>query len=300
MDNLIEISTMNQEMNPKRSGQMERFRKRPAQRQGSALQECRSKYRCGADRGFTLTEVLVVALILGILLALISAAIFPALDSAKEFGIYSEAAKLKLAMEQLKSQYGANPPADLSNPSTASSAVYKFVARAFPRYDISQLSTDLTTAGASTAFDPGNALVFWLVGFSGDPSNPFSDHDKRMSGADMSSAFYEFDTDRLGTNSNIVRYFPTLPGGEYDTADASRAFLYFDRSAYSEPYTPPSGTTFNAYKNSGGAYYSPQSFQIIQAGLDGNLGTGTSLSAEDDNIGSFASGTVKDLYDKNN
>ena len=79
----------------------------------------------------------------------------------------------------------------------------------------------------------------------------------------MSTAFYEFDTDRLGTNSNIVRYFPALPGGEYDTADATRAFFYFDRSAYSTDYG-----TFKAYKNSGGAYYSPQSFQIIQAGLD--------------------------------
>ena len=95
---------------------MQRFRKRPGQRQGSALQECRSRcrYSGGADRGFTLTEVLVVALIIGILLALVSAAVFPVLDTAKEFGIYSEAAKLKLAMEQLKSQYGANPPADLT------------------------------------------------------------------------------------------------------------------------------------------------------------------------------------------
>jgi len=277
---------------------MQRFRKRPGQRQGSALQECRSRcrYSGGADRGFTLTEVLVVALIIGILLALVSAAVFPVLDTAKEFGIYSEAAKLKLAMEQLKSQYGANPPADLT---TSEGDLEKFVARAFPRYtgDLSELPNSVNRG----SFDPGNALVFWLVGFSGDPSNPFSDHDKRMSGADMSAAFYEFDTDRLGTNSNIVRYFPALPGGEYDTADATRAFLYFDRSAYSKPYTPPSSTTaFNAYKNSGGAYYSPQSFQIIQAGLDGNLGTGTSLSTEDDNIGSFASGTVKDLYDKNN
>ncbi len=277
---------------------MQRFRKRPGQRQGSALQECRCRcrYSGGADRGFTLTEVLVVALIIGILLALVSAAVFPVLDTAKEFGIYSEAAKLKLAMEQLKSQYGANPPADLR---TSEGDLEKFVARVFPRYtgDLSELPDSVNRG----SFDPGNALVFWLVGFSGDPSNPFSNHDKRMSGADMSAAFYEFDTDRLGTNSNIVRYFPALPGGEYDTADASRAFLYFDRSAYSESYTPPSSTTaFNAYKNSGGGYYSPQSFQIIQAGLDGNLGTGTSLSAEDDNIGSFASGTVKDLYDKNN
>ena len=275
---------------------MQRFRKRPGQRQGSALQECRCRSGCGADRGFTLTEVLVVALIIGILLALVSAAVFPALDSAKEFAIYSEAANLSMAMESFKAQYGATPPSDLSD----STAVNNFFSRAFPRVDTSAL--DLASAGANTSeFDPGNALVFWLVGFSGDPSNPFSDHDKRMSGADMSAAFYEFDTDRLGTNSNIVRYFPALPGGEYDTADATRAFLYFDRSAYSKPYTPPSSTTaFNAYKNSGGAYYSPQSFQIIQAGLDGNLGTGTSLSTEDDNIGSFASGTVKDLYDKNN
>ena len=63
-----------------------------------------------ADRagGFTLTEVLVVTVIIGILIALVSAAVFPALDSAKEFASFSEAAKLKIAMEQLKSQYGGN------------------------------------------------------------------------------------------------------------------------------------------------------------------------------------------------
>ena len=279
---------------------MQSVRERPIQKQGSVLWQtrCRSAVR----GGFTLTEVLVVAVIIGLLLGLVSAAVFPAIDSAKEFATYSEAANLSMAMESLKAQYGATPPADLSNPATTSSPVYKFVARAFPRYAISQLESDLTTAGASTSFDPGNALVFWLVGFSGDPSAPFSGHAERMSGSDMSAAFYEFESDRLGTDSNsVVRYFPSLPGGQYNSAPADRAFLYFDRSAYGTGYDPnQSGTPFTVYKNSGGAYYNPQSFQIIQAGLDGELGTGGSLGGSDDNVASFASGTIKDLHDKNN
>ncbi len=251
-----------------------------------------------ADRagGFTLTEVLVVTVIIGILIALVSGPVFSALDGAKEFASYSEAAKLKIAMEQLKSQYGANPPSDLTNPGTASSAVYKFVARAFPRYDITQLESDLTTAGANTVFDPGNALVFWLAGFSGDPSNPFLNHANRMNGTDSSAAFYEFDADRLGTDGNgVVRYYPALPSGEYSGEDGTRSFLYFDRSAYGTSYG-----SFSAYQNAGGGFYSPQSFQVIQAGLDGTLGNGGSLSSEDDNVASFAGGTVRDLFDKNN
>jgi len=280
---------------------MQSVREQSMQSQGKG--SCQNQWTRAATRGgFTLTEVLVVAVIIGLLLALVSAAVFPAIDSAKEFATYSEAANLSMAMESLKAQYGATPPADLSNPATTSSPVYKFVARAFPRYNISQLQSDLTTAGANTSFDPGNALVFWLVGFSGDPSAPFSEHAARMNGSDMSSAFYEFQSDRLGTgNGTGIRYFPDVPGGVDAGTDAKRAFLYFDRSAYGTGYDPDqSGTPFTVYKNSGGAYYNPQSFQIIQGGLDGELGTGDALSGGDDNIASFASGTIKDLYDKNN
>ena len=94
---------------------------------------------------------------------------------------------------------------------------------------------------------------------------------------------------------NIVRYYPALPSGEYSGEDGTRSFLYFDRSAYGTPYG-----SFSAYQNAGGGFYSPQSFQVIQAGLDGTLGNGGSLSSEDDNAASFAGGTVRDLFDKNN
>lgn len=258
--------------------------------------------------GFTLTEVLIVAVIIGILLALVSAAVFPALDSAKEFARYSEAANLSMAMESFKSQYGATPPADLSD-TTASGSVAKFFARAFPRYAPTDLATDLQNAGASASYDPGNALVFWLVGFSGDPSNPLSGHETRMrNGGGDGEPFYEFDTERLsGTSSGTVRYYPSLPGGQetYDgDTTGNKAFLFF-----TSPWTVFSGLTpyqkkDNDANSPSGKYYNPRSFQIIQAGLDNSLGDGGELnetnSPLDDNIASFASGTIRDFYDKNN
>ncbi|NIL96710.1 MAG: hypothetical protein GTO53_04670, partial [Planctomycetales bacterium] len=61
--------------------------------------------------------------------------------------------------------------------------IFKYVQRLFPRYDAAtNLYTDLVTdEGINVAtFDPGYALVFWLVGFSGDPADPFRDHRLRM------------------------------------------------------------------------------------------------------------------------
>ena len=299
---------------------MQRVRKRAVQ-ESRTLQKAEMNpsavgARGGAKRsvtfgsGFTLTEVLIVAVIIGILLALVSAAVFPALDSAKEFARYSEAANLSMAMESFKSQYGATPPADLSD-TTATGAVAKFFARAFPRYAFTNLATDLQNAGASTSYDPGNALVFWLVGFSGDPSNPLSGHEARMrNGGGDGEPFYEFDTERLsGSSSGAVRYYPNLPGGQetYDgDTNRSKAFLY-----YSRPYEVPNVSSptddqkFVPYQKQGTTNsYNPRSFQIIQAGLDGELGNGGALTAEDsiedDNIASFASGTIRDFYDKNN
>ena len=283
---------------------------RAAEMNSSACEDRRGGKRVVAfGDGFTLTEVLIVAVIIGILLALVSAAVFPALDSAKEFARYSEAANLSMAMESFKSQYGATPPADLTQTGT-SGAVTKFFARAFPRYSPTDLATELQTAGASATYDPGNALVFWLVGFSGDPTNPLSGHLGRMqNGGGDGEPFYEFDTERLSGagGTGTVRYYPNLPGGQEtysgDTA-GNKAFLYF-----TTPHTAFSG--FNPYQKKdnnddtqSGKYYSPRSFQIIQAGLDNSLGDGGELSEanspEDDNIASFASGTVRDFYEQNN
>ena len=283
-----------------------------------------ARSRCSACRGgkpieshrggFTLTEVLIVAVIIGILLALVSAAVFPALDSAKEFAIYSEAANLSMAMESLKAQYGATPPSNLKD----TAAVSSFFSRAFPRFsqDQSTIGNLVSTAGANTAaFDPGNALVFWLVGFSDDPTDPLQNHVQRMSDGGSDNGFYEFDVERIaqgasnGTAKTGLRYFPDVPGGAAN-ANQDRAYLYWDRGAYknasgsAQTYAADDGSSPQAYQSSAGKFYNPRSFQIIQAGLDGTLmppgGTAGLTSVDDDNIASFASGTIKDFHEKNN
>jgi prepilin-type N-terminal cleavage/methylation domain-containing protein len=263
----------------------------------------------GIRSGFTLVEVLVVTVILGILIALVSAAVFPALQSAKEFAITSEASQMDMAMESLKSYYGTgNPPADLS-----SADLYNYVVRTFPRFTkdpsdatgataltAANLQTYLSSLGVNTAsFDPGNALVFWLVGFHDDSAAPFSGHADRMNGSKMTSPFYDFDTDRLGIDSSTgtVRYFPKLAGDDYTNAPPQRAFLYFDKRAYG---TAHSG--FSAYQKSTGTnlFYNPQGFQIINAGLDGQLGAGgsTYTDADADNLTNFSGGTMGDYTDQ--
>jgi prepilin-type N-terminal cleavage/methylation domain-containing protein len=272
----------------------------------------------GWRRGFTLVEVLVVTVIIGILLALVSTAVFPALQSAKEFAITSEASQMSMAMEALKAEYGTgNPPADLS-----SNDLYNYVVRTFPRFTkdptdnsaltAANLQTYLSGLGVNTTqFDPGNALVFWLVGFSDNPAAPFQGHAARMDGSDMSSPFYDFDTDRLGkdTTNSQVRYFPKLSGDDYANAPPQRAFLYFDKKAYDTPYS--SFSAYQKYSTEPPNYYNPKDAQIINAGLDGQLGVGGApkdgagadadipfSGADADNLTNFSGGTMGDYTDQ--
>lgn len=292
---------------------------------------CRRGCRSFCRGGFTLVEVLVVTVIIGILLALVTMAVFPALQSAREFAISSEAGQLGMAIEAFKSHYGSGyPPADLAA-SGEVDPLYNFVRATFPRFtkDPSDPTgeTDLTAVNLRnylqtmknedgevagvyiTTFDPGQALVFWLVGFSNDPSDPFDGHVARMRGKNLDKALYAFDPGRLGTRNEediwTVHYYPNLSGGVDSSTINSRAFLYFDQNAYGTAYDPDvvgaeNGPLpeFAAYQSSAGTQppYNPGSFQIINAGLDGQLGVGatTASDADADNIANFSGGTIAD------
>ncbi len=296
--------------------------------------------------GFTLVEVLVVTVIMAILLALVSTAVFPALQSAKEFAITSEAGQLGMAIDAFKSHYGSGyPPADLAEPaSDGVDPLYNFVRDVFPRFQYDPSSADpanpdpLTATNLRnhlqnlknedgdvegvyiTSFDPGQSLVFWLVGFSNDPADPFDGHVARMRGKNLEKAFYAFDPDRLGTHTDedgiwTVHYYPeTVKNMNSDEANAtggSLSFLYFDKRAYDKSYDPngPDGggslPPFSAYQESGGTnpFYNPAGFQIISSGLDKQLGEGGICSqpmtgADADNIANFSGGTIADYTDE--
>ena len=94
--------------------------------------------------GFTLTEVLIVAVVIGVLLSFITAAAFSALTRGQEFAIQTEVGKLALAMEAFKQQYGSYPPAELDESQISADPdrlTTILSARAFPRY-IQRLATD--------------------------------------------------------------------------------------------------------------------------------------------------------------
>ena len=170
---------------------------------------------------------MIVAVVIGVLLSFITAAAFSALTRGQEFAIQTEVGKLALAMEAFKQQYGSYPPANLTPPSSTGKKdrLYSFVARAFPRY-IERLATDPDLEGSiqqrvrndlqgtqdgpgnggkgiflgdtPDEFNPAHALMFWLVGFSNDPADPFAGHRERMKGDDLACAFYDFNPDNIG------------------------------------------------------------------------------------------------------
>jgi len=196
-------------------------------------------------RAFTLVEMLVVVVIIAILMTLVSAAVFRALETARESAIFFEANGMHAGLQTNYSN--GYPPADLrlipvSGYDPTTSALYRFVQKRFPRYPISEarlrqdlldegIDLDSDNDGVDDFYDPGVSLVFWLVGFHKDPADPFRDHKKRMIGdwddtntngtwdagelrtsdPDLADAYYAFDVDRLIKG----RYFPDI-GNLYD------------------------------------------------------------------------------------
>jgi len=232
-----------------------------------------------ADRGqqavgksaFTLTELLVVITIIAILAGLITGAAVNALNRAKQAAITLEMQQLGTAIEEFENKYTAFPPNVYSNPELTSdterrlncSTLLKMLKKVSSRSTEFQKGARVGSGNNNVAtilqngLSPAEALVFWLQGFSQDPTRPLSGTDLQVTQVDDNGTtfnrvitidsfkpLYDFDRGRLrfsrgpdGTRRYLTIY---RAGGtdppvqlqlyEYLPANSEQPYVYFDTS----------------------------------------------------------------------
>ena len=247
-------------------------------------------------RAFTLVELLVVITIIGILASLITVAAVGALKKARQTQIKVELDQISGGFDEYKNKTTAYPP-NCQTDGTGSTAtapidetavlndIKRHLKQAFPRHQepdevIFKLAGLATTGaplpsgqGLQGGMTAGEAVVFWLGGFSQDPKYPISgEGGPSYSIASKGNAtngnddpiesrkwVYPFDVSRL-VPRNTDGYFDVADGRFIEYTDAKGAFrrinfwqytpskseqpyLYFDTSrhpAYDATATQPS------------------------------------------------------------
>ena len=243
--------------------------------------------------GFTLVELLVVILIIGLLAALVVPAVMRAQASARNARIKAEIDMLHMAIMNYKNEYGSFPPCS-DDLSAATGLATKHLQRLFPRCSSAYNELTTTMSGKSPAqINPTNSLAFWLAGYTDTPTLPLTSGSRKK--------LFDFDTSRL--NSSTGAYWPTgKSGSPYIYIDSGNYFTYpYVTSGLSlvcaqrVPTSPPSASDASAFATASGGATSPpfanaDTFQILCAGSDETFGT-------DDDLSNFWPGTRRDYLD---
>ncbi|MBN2476940.1 MAG: prepilin-type N-terminal cleavage/methylation domain-containing protein [Pirellulales bacterium] len=204
-------------------------------------------------RAFTLVEILIVIVIIGMLVGLTLPAVIAARNRAKEAVIKTDLDQLSMAIQHYKGEYGDYPPDffgvndsfpdDIRQPARA--AVLRHLARTFPRLvpesgaDVDARWNNFRTHFANhhptlgldlDDLTPASALVFWLgglpdpaskqlQGFSANPAHPFE------AGGPRRAKLNDFDETRLrGFDESTMTWteWPT-----YAPKGAKLPYVYF-------------------------------------------------------------------------
>lgn len=228
-------------------------------------------------RGFTLVEMLVVVVIIGILAGLITAAALRARTRAKIALIVVEISELDAACKAFKERFGDYPP-------DSATAATSFIKRAFPRF----------TGSAPSGITADKALVIWLGGmtgadgrpngFSANPEDPFN-----ATAAGRIGPYFDFDSSRLNPDKTY------RPPGFTSTTGSGYMYYRADNGAYSGAAAMKDG------RITAQPWINPGSFQIRACGLDGTMGAATVFGlgtgyqpADYDDITNFSGGTLED------
>lgn len=137
--------------------------------------------------GFTLVELLMVIAIIGILIAMLSVAINPVLNRARETAVITEIQQIELAIENFNNQYGFYPPSFRTIGTPA--GVLPFLNRISPNHGELGLMPGFTGTLPGNVpptrlnvwwneigqnLDDSTSLVFWLSGLSSNKQFPLT------------------------------------------------------------------------------------------------------------------------------
>lgn len=277
--------------------------------------------------GFTLVELAVVIGIISLLAAALIPAIYGAVGKAKEARMTIELAAIGKALERYKLDHGEYPPdfvevaiakengvnvTDRAN--LAEQIISAHMSRNFRRRsdrDLPRTMSGQRNQELLANLNPTNALVFWLGGFTSDPTLP-------LAGSSAKVPIYEFDKGRFIPGSISAYTVVSLTGTDYpDPVPAASSTVV---EGYSPP-GDPNNTPFTYYRSIGSPgqeydfavhwvglrqsndlsvpappfqsstssaaspeYAAAGKFQIITAGRDGEFGVTDSLFVFEDNV----------------
>ena len=258
---------------------------------------------------FTLTELMIVIVIIGILVGISSPFIYAALTRAKEFTIQNEIVQMDAAVQRFETKHGFFPPAigpglEIDNSPSNSIAESMVELAKFRRYlnriapnhaEGSSGGLDIWWRDVGSKLDAESSLVFWLSGLCTSKQYPLSG-----SAAIISSnralapynanlffnqaegeanpnfsidrdVFFEFTSGQLVTNFSAGETEIRSYNQPEGKGDAL-AYRYRDSKSYAPSDLTVAALAYHVEEADGTiVFFNPGTFQIICPGMDGQI-----------------------------